>query len=1280
MAETEKITSDRVRSFETLAGFLDQLRRRDYSIGIGQYIAVHRLLLHLFDSGEWPDDPKALAPWLAPILCSSPEDQEGFYEAFSDWVDSWQGPRASRLTPSRPAEPTAPPAPVAARNRRALILKVGIGVSAVLALAAVLLLVRWSPFPFSPKAQLIPGGAAVTGRFNHLERLSTSVGTWARGNSRKPSGSAPSPVLAPIPRASPGPSTISLRPEGLLILKRPDTPLSTLTSNRLYRRIAATALPCLFIAGVMLWGAIRRLQLKRNYTRRTPPLEQLRVKGLAERFFNRTALRAAAQQLRRHRLTSVRELAVEATIFETTRRAGWFTPIYTPRRALPEYLVLTDRASQSDHQALLDDELIKQLSDYDVILTRYYFNGDPRICRQAPGSPALRLETLEALHPNHGLLIFSDGAHLIHPLTQRPQSWLDLFAAWPERALFMHLPPDEWDSRESALEELGFTILPATEEGIVSFVRVLQTGRAPRVKGSGSPLLYPETLRSDPDRWVEDEMPPTQEAEMLRVELQYYLGLEGYYWLAACALYPRVQWGITLFLGQQLTDHEGFNQRLLALARLPWFRHGTMPEWLRTGLVMSLPAEQERKIRKALDRLLLSALENPQGFDLELASALTEETSAPPRGVVGRMLGRIKDRIREIRNQHSRRAFLNAAPTDSPLRDYVFLSFLSGQKPERLAINFPKRLRRLLFPGGHSIRGVRPLILLLMAGLLSIVGWSAFPTATPPQTPPPDFTVQPTAGTRGESLTIEVTNTRAGDDCATYNLNEAALTGAAGSGITVVAVDAEDCRMAAQVNIASDAPTGTTELTIKKGDTNIGSFPFRVAEQPFPQLSYMPNQGTQGGTVTLTISGDDKTACAANSLKTASISVPPGSGITISDAKTDDCGIAASLRIDPNAPVGMVNLTLSRGGLTAQVPFTITKLFTARQIPPRVPTAPVFTSTIPPQLKPGDRIPITISVKGCNYDLSKATLTVERAQLTRAIFDVAVGVTALSPCRLSANVTVDPKLPPIGGVLFQLKDTKAGPGQTGGIIATFASTVTGSNTARGRLLVRFQNVGAQQGDVIVDLRPSPQPPGGPQPMPGTLTKVSIAKQNQLAIDDLPYGNYRLTVAPLTVTPRSGPPLQVAIKIDRESVTQIIDAAALLPTSDGGYPIRLEVTGGARAAANPFQDEKNYGSMPAFSRLVTYQPEPTMSQQSSSQVARYQVTVKAFDVKTDKELQGISIYYFPESYGSANAARMTSPTPATVALPSGVYVFFAAEGKGVEPGKQLSAYTKFLVGK
>ncbi|MFL6215108.1 MAG: hypothetical protein ACJ74J_14585 [Blastocatellia bacterium] len=1233
--------SDRVRSFETLAGFLDQLRRRDYSIGIDQYIAAHRLLLHLFDNDEWPDDPKRLALWLAPILCSSPEEQEGFYAAFSDWVDTWQDAHVTTLSQSRREEAPEHPAGGATGHRRAMILKVALGVSALLALAAVLLLASRGLFPLSQQAQLIAASAAEIDRLVRPEFLSLPITQQVRADSSKPAKLEPGPVPipVPIPSPSPAPATISLNPEGLLALKRPDTSQSAFTSNRFYRRIAATALPGLFIGGLLLWGAVRRLQLKRNYTRRTPPLERLRVKGLAERFFNRAALRAAAQQLRRHRLTSLRELSVEATIHETTRKAGWFTPVYTPRKALPEYLVLIDRASLSDHQGLLDDELINQLSDYDVILTRYYFNGDPRLCRQAPGAPALRLETLEALHPNHGLLIFSDGAHLIQPLTRRPQPWLDMFAAWPERALFTHQPPDEWDRRERALEEAGFTILPATEDGIAAFVRVLQTGRAPQNKGYNSPLLYPDMLRSDPDRWVEDETPPAQEIEMLRVELQYYLGLEGYYWLAACALYPRVLWGITLFLGQQLSNREEFNQRLVALVRLPWFRHGTMPEWLRSALVLSLPAEQEKKIRKALDQLLLSALENPEGFELELANELSKDTTAP-RGLIGRLLGSIKDRIREIRNQHSRRAFLNAAPADSPLRDYVFLSFLSGQKPDQLAVNLPKRLRRLLFPGGQAIRGVRPLVLLLMAGLLSAVGWSAFPTPTPPQTPSVDFKAQPAVSTRGESLPLVVTNTNERSDCDAYSLKGAVLTAAAGSGITIAALNLEDedCRMAAQVNIASDAPTGTTELTIKKGDTNIGSFPFEVIDQPFPRLFYMPNQSTQGETVSLTIFGDKGMDCTTNSLKTATLSAPPESGITIRNLMMQDCEMTASLRIAPNAPVGTVNLTLSRGGLTAPIPFTINQR--------AKPDCPSLTVSCPSGVQPGNPLTLTAKVTGGHLVAKpryiwKATIVITPNVAYNTVIDQATD----DP---SVTVTYPYALPITA--LWQISLTVTG--YNCPLSVSRSCSVGGGIIAgKGRFQIEFQNTDRIPGASVVDLQVFDLMDFEAR----SFTNVELNKQPAVTLEDLPYGLYRLLISPKANTGISS---QIYFRTDNNASALTIDAATQVQT----YPVKVAVTySRAKPLAEAAQDQL-YG--PAV--------------QQSGQQELYDVVVKTFNVKTGEELKGIDLYYIDGDSGR-QARKLPTQSPSTIRLAPGHYTFFAAKPSGANGFSSLSAYEEVTIG-
>ena len=44
------------------------------------------------------------------------------------------------------------------------------------------------------------------------------------------------------------------------------------------------------------------------------------------------------------------------------------------------------------------------------------------------------------------------------------------------------------------------------------------------------------------------------------------------------------------------------------LARLPWFRHAHMPDWLRAGLISTLSQGQLVEARAALDQILVSGL------------------------------------------------------------------------------------------------------------------------------------------------------------------------------------------------------------------------------------------------------------------------------------------------------------------------------------------------------------------------------------------------------------------------------------------------------------------------------------------------------------------------------------------------------------------------------------------------------------------------------------------------------------------------------------------------
>ena len=1252
--------------------------------------------------------------------------------------------------PEPELEPEPDDANVGRRPQLSTFWKSAIGASLVLAAVTLVILLR-------PSAN----HPANTNQSNANNNTSIASGNGNRvisfpfnGNQSVP---APTPVNETPDPAKPEPiiTQVRLTPEEDLKLQQPQN--ATVAVRRVYTTAVAVAFPLLLFGGFLLWEAIRRMQLRRKYVKGTPLAGKLKVKGVTEKFFNAQLLRTTSQQLRRHRPGSLKDITVEATIQEAARKGGLLTLMYAPRKSLPEYLVLIDSSSQSDHQARLQDELINRLIENDVILAKYYFSGDPRICRSAPGSQALKLQTLEALHPNHSVLIFSDGAQWFNHLTGRPQRWLDIFSAWPVRALFTHVPPEEWGQEERELSEAGFAVLPATEYGLEAFVRILQTGKAPHIKGYGSLLLYPETLKSDPERWIENDPPNADDIEILCVELQYYLGLEGYYWLAACALYPRVQWEITIYLGQRLTDRQEFEQRLSALSRLPWFRHSTMPEWLRTALVFSLPKEQERKIREALKKLLLTSLDHPEGFDLELVIKSSEQPSPRPDSLLDRavkFVKRINDKLRL-------RAFLRVEQKEGRLRDYVFLSFLSGQKPDRLSVSFPKKLFRLLFPGGHSVQGLRRAVLILFAVLLSVAGWwFTRPQQAGPEkeTNAPSFKVTPSIGVRGEQPTVVVFLADPASDCGIYDLKDAVITAPPESGITVGVSTSENCRLSAQLTIDGQAPVGVSDLQIKRGDSVIGSFDFSVTDNKLPALGISPGFGVQGKTVNLTIFYAPDTNCIKNSLKAATLLAPPGSGILIQNIQNSDCELKAALITDRNAPVGKVDLTLNRGSQTALIPFAIRPSTTNGTTDL---SGMELTYDVPDRLVQGTEYDMSFA-DNCFYSFDKSELIVNPKT------GVSIGAPTRSSCSISFKVKIAANAPP-GNIVFTLRDpnNKLGDFQSSivkpdcptisvacpdnlqpGSPVTFTANIEGGRIVQspkyhwsvyfkgsvgdifglpewinqttdvpsvtaaypitqtrpylvielrvdgyncpligkqtctietnpqktGRLQIQFQNVENIAGGPIVDivLTPYSSPDQILFNQQSTFENVNLNTQRELTVNNLAFSSYSLSIRPKT-PPGTG--MERRFNLDKDVVTQVIDVAKEVRI----YPIRLEVTYKEVLGLNRFRDENRRRTIDATNIInALYQQSAPDRDLTRQQPPRYEVTVRAFNVRTNEEMRGVDLYYMGP-IGPSRAIKMPTQSPSKITLDAGSYSFFAGQASfsSISP---LSNSTQITLGK
>ncbi|NEQ73026.1 MAG: hypothetical protein F6K23_08020 [Okeania sp. SIO2C9] len=603
---------------ENLIEFIDELRREhNYNIGVSQYIAAQELILALSAKGEQLEEPQRLRSLLGPLLCSSPTEQEDFQRRFDQWVERMGFAVGEDIQEDEKAEAFEQELKKIERKwrwQRWVLLAIVVCITIVLAN----FLVQQLPPPTD--------------------------------------GDTPIPLLNFNNIAFPQEwQTILL---WLMLV-----PLVT------------------FLAWRLWWYWRASLYLKRRETKQQPEIQRVSILGLNEELFPSVLFLRIAQGLRRRIRVSSNELDIDKTVEKTLRGGGWFAPVYRYHQVLPEYLVLIDRANYSDHQARFVKEMIAQLTHNEVLITGYYFDGDPRVCFPMTGKePPSKLLEIALKYSQHRLIVFSNADSFFSSLTGEPEPWLDLFSSWPERAVLTPKPSEHWGYQELELSR-EFIVLPATNDGLIDLIRSIEYGKLPYVPSEKSRTPFPEALRVRARRWIERVPPEPWLVDDVLESLRHYLGKAGYYWLSACAVFPELHWNLTVYLGNMLLTDDGSSLlqacRLTDLDRLPWFRYGYMPDWLRSWLIYELPRQQEDEIRQLL-RGFLVVQPDEQGFVGRWQLEIARQHS----NVVSRLA------------QPFLRLLSREAPADSLLRDYIFQEFMAGRKS--LAVKMPKELRQQL--------------------------------------------------------------------------------------------------------------------------------------------------------------------------------------------------------------------------------------------------------------------------------------------------------------------------------------------------------------------------------------------------------------------------------------------------------------------------------------------------------------------------------------------------------------------------------------------------------
>jgi hypothetical protein len=293
-----------------------------------------------------------------------------------------------------------------------------------------------------------------------------------------------------------------------------------------------------------------------------------------------------------------------------------------PARTTPEYLVLISSKGPEDHAARQLDRFVQDLAAQNLSLVRYFIAHDANICFESPQSAFRRIDELAAFYPDHRLIFLGTGDQLLNLGTFAVWPWAEDITSWPRRAILTPRPQEEWGAQEAALARLfDAPPLKADPEGLLRLAELFERHDHPGgeyVDVPGKPVRWSWT--ADPQLWLIPLTPPEDDRLDLERELERYFtedgrfDEDGFWWFAACAIYPAVRWDLTVYLGLKLTSPATAGRplysdaRALRLAVLPWFRDGYMPPWLRLRLMQSLPKSFRSKavalLRDILDRAI----------------------------------------------------------------------------------------------------------------------------------------------------------------------------------------------------------------------------------------------------------------------------------------------------------------------------------------------------------------------------------------------------------------------------------------------------------------------------------------------------------------------------------------------------------------------------------------------------------------------------------------------------------------------------------------------------
>lgn len=310
------------------------------------------------------------------------------------------------------------------------------------------------------------------------------------------------------------------------------------------------------------------------------------------------------QKLRQREQNNNQKIDLLASIHATIRRGGFPDFQYQQLTRPPEYLMLVERQAHNDHRAKSFDQIYQLLRRNLIFVERFFNNGDLRINRNEKYPAGLALTDLRGKFAEARLIVLGTGNKLINPNTGKLANWASTLMHWKPRVFLTTTPRQLWTRRENILEQV-FTLLPVS---LASLRYIAEAGASTTsVKFRALPL---------PMRQIIDvRVLELNDGEVIS-GLQKHFDDAMLCWIASCAIYPALNYHLTLQLGHLLANNFYPNlltaENLLSLSKIPWFIQGRIsPKEARNELLKYLDHQHPEKkelVLKYLHHLMLQKI------------------------------------------------------------------------------------------------------------------------------------------------------------------------------------------------------------------------------------------------------------------------------------------------------------------------------------------------------------------------------------------------------------------------------------------------------------------------------------------------------------------------------------------------------------------------------------------------------------------------------------------------------------------------------------------------